>query len=248
MRSIASRSAPSTARIKPTTYDALGRVASVANALDTFTYAYTDGTNRVSGISSLKGPKLDLAYYDGTGDELVKQMTYTAGGKTLSQFGYSFNANDNVTKFTQSYLGQQFARLAPAARYHARYGRGCGSEPDPMGAGSLAIRAGGCLGCEGVADGLAADRGLPRGVAGGGRAGIARRAVGAGDRPSGPWRSSRHRSPRLASRRPHAASGGHDDRLRVRTQWQPDCSSRRSSCCCSYGTGDDLSLTTARIA
>ena len=92
-------------------YDALGRVTSVANALDNFTYGYSDATARVSQISSTKGPGLALTYYDGTGDELLRQMKYTAGSNTLSQFAYEYNANDNVTKLTEAYVGQRFAAL-----------------------------------------------------------------------------------------------------------------------------------------
>jgi RHS repeat-associated protein len=95
-------------RDETTTYDALGRVTNVANALDSFTYGYGDATARVSQISSLKGPGLALTYYDGNGDELLKQMKYTAGSTTLSQFAYEYNANDNVTKLSDGF-GQQLA-------------------------------------------------------------------------------------------------------------------------------------------
>jgi len=101
--------------VQTTSYDALGRTTGVSNALDNFTYAYGDATARVSSVTSTHGPRLDLSYYTGNGDELLKQMKYTANGHTLSQFDYEFNANDNVTKFTESYLGQQFAALSPSS-------------------------------------------------------------------------------------------------------------------------------------
>ncbi|MBO9712630.1 RHS repeat-associated core domain-containing protein [Sphingomonas sp.] len=95
-----------------TAYDALGRVTTAANVLDTFNYSYLDGSARVSGISSAHGPKVALSYYDAKGDNLLKQMKYTkASDAILSQFDYAYNANDNVTQFKQSYINQKFAAL-----------------------------------------------------------------------------------------------------------------------------------------
>ena len=91
-----------------TTYDALGRVTKVANALDTFDYAYSDGTSRVTGVSSGQGPRLAVEYFDSTGNELLKQLTYTAAnGTLLSQFGYTHDANYNVTSFAERYINQR---------------------------------------------------------------------------------------------------------------------------------------------
>ncbi|MFT4075639.1 MAG: RHS repeat-associated core domain-containing protein [Asticcacaulis sp.] len=101
--------------VETTTYDALGRVQAVANGLDTFNYGYTDATARVSSIRSTHGPALDLAYYGPAGDELLQRMTYSIGGTVISQFGYEFNANDDVTRFTQIYLGQRLAALDGAS-------------------------------------------------------------------------------------------------------------------------------------
>jgi RHS repeat-associated protein len=96
-----------------TTFDALGRVTGVTNPLDAFTYAYADGTSRVSAVSSGHGPKAALTYYGGKGDELIQQMTFTTqSGSALSQYGYSYNADDNVTQFTESYVGQKLSAAA----------------------------------------------------------------------------------------------------------------------------------------
>jgi RHS repeat-associated protein len=79
-------------------FDALGRVTSANNALDSFTYSYSDGTPRVSGMSSNAGPTAALAYFGPTGDELLEQLNITThgGGTSLAQFGYTYNADDNV--------------------------------------------------------------------------------------------------------------------------------------------------------
>ena len=84
-------------------FDALGRVTSVSNSLDTFTYSYSDATARVTAISSSQGPAVALSYFGPQGDELLQQLTATTqSGGLLSQFGYTDNSDDNVTSFTQS--------------------------------------------------------------------------------------------------------------------------------------------------
>lgn len=85
-------------------FDALGRVTSASNPLDTFTYGYSDGTNRVTGISSGSGPTAAFTYFGPTGDELLQQMTFTASASntSLSQFGYTYDAQDSVKSVTVS--------------------------------------------------------------------------------------------------------------------------------------------------
>jgi RHS repeat-associated protein len=79
-------------------FDALGRVTSASNPLDTFTYSYSDGTSRITGVSSNAGPTAALSYFGPTGDELLQQQNITthSGGTSLAQFGYTYNADDNV--------------------------------------------------------------------------------------------------------------------------------------------------------
>ena len=85
-------------------FDALGRLTSVVNALDTFTYSYSDGTSRVTGMSSSAGPTAAMTYFGPAGDELLQQMSFATngGGTSLSQFGYTYNADNNVTSSTIS--------------------------------------------------------------------------------------------------------------------------------------------------
>jgi RHS repeat-associated protein len=87
-----------------TGFDALGRLTSASNPLDTFTYAYADGTSRVSEVSSTHGPTATMTYFGPTGDELLEQMNVTthSGITSLSQFGYTYNADNNVTSATVS--------------------------------------------------------------------------------------------------------------------------------------------------
>ena len=85
-------------------FDALGRITSAGNPLDTFIYSYSDGTSRISGVTSNSGPTSAMTYFGPTGDELLQQMNITthSGGTSLAQFGYLYNADDNVTSNTIS--------------------------------------------------------------------------------------------------------------------------------------------------
>lgn len=83
--------------------DALGRVTSISNALDTFNYSYSDGTRRVFGINSGSGPTVAMTYFGPAGDELLQQQSFTVGsGTSLSQFGYTYDADHNVKSFSIS--------------------------------------------------------------------------------------------------------------------------------------------------
>jgi len=84
--------------------DALGRITSASNPLDSFTYSYADATVRVSGVSSGSGPAAAMTYFGPTGDELLQQLTITThgGGTSLAQYGYTYNADDNVASFSVS--------------------------------------------------------------------------------------------------------------------------------------------------
>jgi RHS repeat-associated protein len=85
-------------------FDVLGRVTSASNPLDSFTYSYSDGTSRVTGVSSNSGPTAALTYFGPTGDELLEQLNITThtGSTSLAQFGYTYNADDNVKTFAVS--------------------------------------------------------------------------------------------------------------------------------------------------
>ncbi len=91
-------------------YDALGRLANVSNALDTFKYGYADETARVTSVQSAHGPAVALSYFDAAKNpeqsDLLKQMTYTAPstGQILSQFGYTYDPTGNVKTFTETHL------------------------------------------------------------------------------------------------------------------------------------------------
>ncbi len=82
----------------------MGRPNSAGNPLDSFIYSYNDGTPRITGITSNAGPTSAMTYYGPSGDEGLEQMNITthSGGTSLSQFGYTYNADDNVKSETIS--------------------------------------------------------------------------------------------------------------------------------------------------
>ncbi len=112
-------------------FDALGRMISAGNPLDTFTYAYADGTPRISGITSNAGPTSAMTYFGPTGDELLEQMKVTThtGGTSLSQFGYTYNADDNVKSYAISAPSAQTTSYAYDAANRLLSGLISGSTP-----------------------------------------------------------------------------------------------------------------------
>lgn len=88
-------------------YDGLSRMTSDSNALDTFALAYADATPRISGVTSKSGPTSAMTYFGPKGDGHLQQATFTAGATQLSQLGYTYDAQADVTTFTQAYVGQK---------------------------------------------------------------------------------------------------------------------------------------------
>ena len=112
-------------------FDALGRVTSVSNALDTFAYSYSDGTSRVTAVTSNSGPAAAMTYFGPAGNELLQQMSFAAngGGASLSQFGYTYNADENVTSTTVSAPSAQTTNYAYDASNRLTSGIFSGTTP-----------------------------------------------------------------------------------------------------------------------
>ena len=84
-------------------YDAVNRITSASNPLDTFVYGYSDATRRLASLTSSLGPNLALAYYGPQGDELLQQLgATTQSGTSLLQFTYNYDSDHNITAFTES--------------------------------------------------------------------------------------------------------------------------------------------------
>ena len=87
-------------------YDAIGRLTSDSNLLDSFKYAYADATARISGRTSAGGPQVAASYFPPQQDGLLQQLSYTApSGTALAQYIYGYDARHNVTSFSDSNTG-----------------------------------------------------------------------------------------------------------------------------------------------
>jgi YD repeat-containing protein len=84
------------------TYDALGRVTVVTNVLGTFTNTYVDTTPRLASVSYPNGQITQYGYYSTTNDERLQQIqNLTPGGQNLSSFSYAYDADGDITNWTQ---------------------------------------------------------------------------------------------------------------------------------------------------
>jgi RHS repeat-associated protein len=88
--------------VQSPTYDALGRVAQVTNALGTFAMTYEGATNRVLEVSYPNGQRTRMRYADNAGDRrLLSLHNLDAAGGTLSKFEYAYDAEGNITRWTR---------------------------------------------------------------------------------------------------------------------------------------------------
>ncbi|MGH9022917.1 MAG: RHS repeat-associated core domain-containing protein, partial [Acidimicrobiia bacterium] len=85
-----------------TAYDVLGRVATEANTLGSFTYAYVGVTGRVSGLTYPNGQTTSYSYFDNAADHRLQQVHHRlSGGATLSKFDYTYDAAGNIKTWSQ---------------------------------------------------------------------------------------------------------------------------------------------------
>jgi RHS repeat-associated protein len=84
------------------TYDVLGRVTMVTNALGTFTNTYVDATPRLASVSFPNGQITQFSYYGTTNNERLQQIqNLTPTGQNLSSFSYVYDADGDITNWTQ---------------------------------------------------------------------------------------------------------------------------------------------------
>ncbi|HEY2106109.1 MAG TPA: RHS repeat-associated core domain-containing protein [Candidatus Binataceae bacterium] len=88
-------------------FDSLGRMTSEQNALDTFSIGYLGATELPTSVKSGKGPFTNYAYFANTGDVRLKSISNNSfGGALISAFGYSYDADGEVTS---TVIQKQFA-------------------------------------------------------------------------------------------------------------------------------------------
>jgi RHS repeat-associated protein len=74
------------------TFDALGRITSEQNALDTFTFGYLGSTSLPANVQSSLGPSTSYAYFPNLKDDRLKSITNLFhSGSPLSALSYSYD-------------------------------------------------------------------------------------------------------------------------------------------------------------
>jgi RHS repeat-associated protein len=86
-----------------TSFDTLGRVTGVTNALGAFTYWYVDQTSRLSSVIYPTGTSLSTsyAYYNNVGDQRLQTIQNLQGTTQLSRFDYTYNPVGTIATWTQ---------------------------------------------------------------------------------------------------------------------------------------------------
>jgi len=85
-----------------TTFDALGRVTNVTNALGGFAVAYVGATARPAGVSYPNGHGVSLAYLGTNNDLRVQTILNTnASGGTVSRFDYTYDPDGQIQTWTK---------------------------------------------------------------------------------------------------------------------------------------------------
>jgi RHS repeat-associated protein len=91
-----------------TTFDTLGRITGVSNALGAFTYAYVNTTSRLSSVTYPSGTGLSTSYtyYPSTNtqdwERLQTIQNFKSSGATnVSKFDYTYNAVGTIATWTQ---------------------------------------------------------------------------------------------------------------------------------------------------
>jgi len=85
------------------TLDALGRTATLTDALGTFNFAYEGPTNRVLSMSRPNNVTTFYQYYDNSGDRQLKQIKHQriTDNRIISQFDYTYDAVGRILTWAQ---------------------------------------------------------------------------------------------------------------------------------------------------
>jgi YD repeat-containing protein len=83
-------------------FNLLSAVTSESNALGAFSYSYVANTREVASITLPNGQSTAFSYFPNTGDRLISSILHKrSGGSTLSQWGYTYNAQRHIVTWTQ---------------------------------------------------------------------------------------------------------------------------------------------------
>jgi RHS repeat-associated protein len=88
------------------TFDELGRVTVVTNVLGVFTNAYLNATPSLSSVTYPNGQVSRFSYLNVTNDQRLETIWNTnSSGATISRFDYAYNAEGQITNWTQELTG-----------------------------------------------------------------------------------------------------------------------------------------------
>jgi len=105
-----------------TTYDSLGRISGVSNALGAFSYSYVDASGRLAGITAPTSPVLTqtFAYYNAAGDLRLQEILNKTGSSTnLSKFDFTYNGVGTIASLTEAVTGTAVVTNTHAYGYDA---------------------------------------------------------------------------------------------------------------------------------
>jgi RHS repeat-associated protein len=98
------------------THDAAGRVTALTNVLGSFGFTYEASSSRITGNSLPNGQSVAATYSGNSGDRRLQQLrNLLPGAVTLSQHDYSYNAEGQITSWTQQSSGN------PALAFNLSY-------------------------------------------------------------------------------------------------------------------------------
>jgi RHS repeat-associated protein len=84
------------------TFDSAGRVTQLTNSLGIFDLTWEAGSARLSGMRYPNGQATEYGYHPNSRDRLLQRITHRSpGNAVLSEFTYGYNAQAQVTNWTQ---------------------------------------------------------------------------------------------------------------------------------------------------
>ncbi len=84
------------------TFDPLGRVTNLTNALGSFTNTYVGATTRISTNFYPNGQKTVFSYYGNTNDQRLQTIrNLKSNGTNISKFDYTYDADGQISTWTQ---------------------------------------------------------------------------------------------------------------------------------------------------
>ena len=96
------------------TFNTLGSVLAETNALGLFQYSYVSNTRQLSSVALPNGQSATYSYQPNVGDRLLAGILHKRpNGSTLSQWNYTYDAQQRITTWAQQRDGNPARLLTP---------------------------------------------------------------------------------------------------------------------------------------